>query len=337
VLLIIILGIMQSYIGYRPIGDFAKYNQALLVKYFNLPGDTVPSYSTIRRVLMGLDWSELLAIFNEWAKEEYQDKEGLEWLAVDGKSLKSTVINHDEATQNFVMFASFFSQETGIVLHLERWENKEASEVHQVQDMVKDTELTNRNFTLDSLHSNRVTPQLIIESNNDYLITLKANQLNLYKHVKEVTSNSQPVSVDYEEERSHGRHILRQTSVFKVIYPFTSTWQHIKSYIKVERYGEREGQEYHQIAYYISSLLENAQTFAQRIRGHWQIENRLHWTKDVIFQEDALPFGDFQAVSNFSILQTIGLNLFRGLGFLSITQGQRWLDNRWFRLGDLLE
>jgi hypothetical protein len=105
------------------------------------------------------------------------------------------------------MFASFFSQETGIVLHLERWENKEASEVHQVQDMVKDTELTNRNFTLDSLHSNRVTPQLIIESNNDYLITLKANQLNLYKHVKEVTSNSQPVSVDYEEERSHGRHI----------------------------------------------------------------------------------------------------------------------------------
>ena len=58
---------------------------------------------------MELNWSELLDIFNEWAKEEYQDKERLEWIAVDGKSLRSTVINHDDATQNFVMFASFFS------------------------------------------------------------------------------------------------------------------------------------------------------------------------------------------------------------------------------------
>ena len=208
VLLIIILGIMQSYIGYRPIGDFAKYNQALLTKYFKLPRVKIPSYSTIRRVLMELNWSELLDIFNEWAKEEYQDKQRLEWIAVDGKSLRSTVINHDDATQNFVMFASFFSQETGIVLHLERWENKESSEVHQVQDMIRDTELTNKNFTPDTLHSNRVTPQEIIDSNNDYLITLKANQLNLYKHVEEVTKNSQPVSVNEDNDRSHGRDIL---------------------------------------------------------------------------------------------------------------------------------
>lgn len=337
VLLIIILAIMQSYTSYRAIGDFAKYNQALLTKYFKLPTEKVPSYSTIRRVLMGLDWSELLDIFNEWAKEEYQDKEGLEWIAIDGKSLRSTVINHDDATQNFVMFASFFSQETGIVLHLERWENKESSEVHQVQDMVRDTELTGRILTLDALHSNRATPQEIIDSNNDYLITLKANQVNLYKHVEEVTKNSQPVSIDCEEDKSHGRDIIRLTSVFNVTEPFNNVWKHIKSYIKVERYGEREGKEYYHSAYYISSLVENAKTFSQKIRGHWKIENQLHWVKDVIFNEDTLPLTDFQAVSNLSILQTIGLNLFRGLGFLSITQGQRWLDNRWFRLCDLLE
>lgn len=337
VLLIIILGIMQSYVGYRAIGDFAKYNQALLTKYFKLPSEKMPSYSTIRRILMGLDWSELLDIFNEWAKEEYHDKEGLEWIAVDGKCLRNTVINHDEATQNFVMFASFFSQETGIVLYLERWENKESSEVHQVQDMVRDTELTDKTFTLDALHSNRVTPQEIIDSNNDYLITLKANQLNLYKHVEEVTKNSQPVSVDCDEDKSHGRHIIRLTSVFNVTHPFNTIWEHIKSYIKVERYGERDKKEYYNSAYYISSLVENAQTFAQKIRGHWKIENQLHWVKDVIFKEDTLPLTDFQAISNLSILQTIALNLFRGLGFLSITKGQRWLDNRWFRLCDLLE
>ena len=54
------------------------------------------------------------------------------------------------------MFASFFSQETGIVLHLERWENKESSEVDKVQDMVRNTELTDIIFTLDALPYNRV-------------------------------------------------------------------------------------------------------------------------------------------------------------------------------------
>ncbi len=127
VLLIIIPAIMQSYTSYRAIGDLAKYNQALLTKYFKLSREKVPYYSTIRRFLMGLNWSDILYSFHEWAREEYQNKEGLYWSAIDGKSLRSNVINHDDATQNFVMFASFFSQETGIVLHLEQWENKESS------------------------------------------------------------------------------------------------------------------------------------------------------------------------------------------------------------------
>jgi predicted transposase YbfD/YdcC len=55
--------------------------------------------------------------------------------------------------------------------------------------------------------------------------------------------------------------------------------------------------------------------FAEIIRGHWKIENQLHWVKDVIFEEDKSQISDFQAASNWSILTTIGLNLFRSLGF----------------------
>lgn len=238
---------------------------------------------------MGLNCSDILYIFNEQAREEYQNKEGLDWIAIDGKSLRSNVINHDDATQNFVMFASFFSQETGIVLHLERWENKESSEVDKVQDMVRNTELTEKIFTLDAFHSNRVTLHEIIDSNNDYLITLKVNQLNLYKPVEEVTKNSQPVSIDCEDDKSHGRDLIRLTSVFNVTHPFNSVWEHIKSYIKVERYGERGGEEYYNCAYYISNFVESDQTFARKIRGHCNIENQLHWVKDVIFKEDILP------------------------------------------------
>jgi predicted transposase YbfD/YdcC len=81
------------------------------------------------------------------------------------------------------------------------------------------------------------------------------------------------VSINCDEDRSHGRDIIRLTSVFSFAHPFNTIWQHIKSYIKGERYGERDGKEYYNCAYYISSLRDNAQTFAQKIRGHWQIDS----------------------------------------------------------------
>ncbi|GCL51591.1 transposase [Microcystis aeruginosa NIES-3804] len=76
----------------------------------------------------------------------------------------------------------------------------------------------------------------------------------------------------------------------------------------------------------------SGQVFAEIIQGHWKIENQLHWVKDVIFQEDKSQISDFQAASNWSILTTMGLNLFRSLGFISITEGQRWLAERWKKL-----
>ena len=109
-------------------------------------------------------------------------------------------------------------------------------------------------------------------------------------------------------------------------------FENLRRIIKVERRGSRGDKTYEETAYYISSLTESAQVFAKIIRGHWKIENQLHWVKDVIFEEDKSQISDFQAASNWSILTTIGLNLFRGLGFLSITEGQRWLAERWEKL-----
>ncbi len=76
--------------------------------------------------------------------------------------------------------------------------------------------------------------------------------------------------------------------------------------------------------------------FNKIIRGHWTIENQLHWVKDVILGEDKSQIKDFNPATNMSILQTIGMNLFRSRGFISITEGKRWLANKWDRLMILL-
>jgi predicted transposase YbfD/YdcC len=100
-------------------------------------------------------------------------------------------------------------------------------------------------------------------------------------------------------------------------------WGKITSLIKVERSGTRGKKDYEHLAYYISSLSVSAEIFASKIRGHWLIENQLHWVKNVVFKEDIWSRHNYIAVTNLSVLTTLALNLYRFLGFSSLTCGQR--------------
>ncbi|MBE9095429.1 ISAs1 family transposase [Tychonema sp. LEGE 07203] len=138
--------------------------------------------------------------------------------------------------------------------------------------------------------------------------------------------NSENQTVDI----SQGRQIVRKVSVFNIESLNTaefnlSEWSNISSLIKVERSGTRGRKDYEHEAYYISSLSADAEKISSKIRGHWLIENQLHWVKDVIFQEDIWPRHDYKAVTNLSILSTISMNIYRLLGFRSVKAGQRWL------------
>jgi predicted transposase YbfD/YdcC len=158
----------------------------------------------------------------------------------------------------------------------------------------------------------------------------------LYKSLTLISQTELPDSIFQEQDSSHGRLINRETQVFNVCNKLNNKWSQIKTFIKVIRKGKRGNKNYQQIAYYISSKEENAQHFAEKIRAHWQIENQLHWVKDVILGEDKSLISQCQPATNLSILQTIVLNFFRILGFLSITEGQRWLSTKASRLQVLL-
>ncbi|MBU7586123.1 MAG: ISAs1 family transposase, partial [Nostoc sp. TH1S01] len=118
----------------------------------------------------------------------------------------------------------------------------------------------------------------------------------------------------------------------------STDWVGLKSIIQVERVGTGAGHPYQQIAYYISSLSQSASDFAQGIRGHWGIENRLHWGgsavggfpdlrrlpfKDVVFDEDSAQMIDGYAAANFSIIRSFVINLLRHNGFDSLTRAIR--------------
>lgn len=151
VLLFVIMGTMNGYVGYRAWGDFVKRHSRALIKAFGIEKHGVPSYSTIRRVVMGVDFDLLVKIFNQWA-QNYVEIEESEWLSTDGKSIKGTVQNYNSSGQNFVSIVSVFASKRGLVFGMEKLENKSESEIQVVQHLIDALNIKGAVFSFDSLH-----------------------------------------------------------------------------------------------------------------------------------------------------------------------------------------
>jgi hypothetical protein len=86
-LLFVIMGTMSGYVGYSAWGDFVKRHRRKLIETFGIQKHSFPSYSTIRRIVMGVDFDKLAAKFNDWG-QHYVDLEASEWCGIDGKSIR---------------------------------------------------------------------------------------------------------------------------------------------------------------------------------------------------------------------------------------------------------
>jgi predicted transposase YbfD/YdcC len=181
------------------------------------------------------------------------------------------------------------------------------------------------------------TTQLVVERGNDYVIAVKGNQPKLFHQLQATCRENQFFERFTDIEKNRNRVTYRIVSVFDDIRKIDSDWSGVKSLVQVDRIGIRQGQAYQQTNYYISSLAASAAQFAQFIRGHWGIENRFHWVKDVVFQEDTLPLRHHNAASNWSLLRTIVINLARQHGYDSLTKAERFLSHNIDKLFSLLE
>lgn len=332
VLTLISLALLTGNITYKQIDNFRKNEEDKLIKLLGIDSKRLPSYSTIRRVMTEIQQSELQKGFQSIVEKHYGQKSGLDWIAIDGKCLKNTLTNYENEQQNRQIMVSGFSQKTKLVIMAESFETKQCSENAKVRSMIETCGLSNKVFTLDALHCSRETTQTIIDSKNDYLITVKANQIKLHNDLKKLAKTQKPLTLYQSKDNGHGRYVIRTVSVFEGHRVKHKNYPHLRSFIKVERVGFRGNKEYNQILYYISSRKLDAQTFAEKIQEHWSIENQVHWVKDVIFKEDKSRLKSRDVASKFSLFVTLTLNVYRSLGFVSIKEGQDWLGKNWAKI-----
>lgn len=154
IILITIMAIMSHVYTYRGIESFIKRHKQDLIKQLNIKKDRVPSYPTLRRVLMKLNFNDVAEVFKQWILEnDLVSSES--WISIDGKSIRSTVTDYNSINQNFVSIVSAFAHNTGIVIMSESYQNKKSSEISVVENLIQALGLQDMTFTLDALHSKK--------------------------------------------------------------------------------------------------------------------------------------------------------------------------------------
>ena len=145
----------------------------------------------------------------------------------------------------------------------------------------------------------------IIDSGNNYLIVVKRNQKTLYRQIESQILNTNAISHFEDTEKTRNRLTHRTVEVFSPPSNLDSRWVGVHSIVKIFRSGIRGGRDYESdlATYYISSLPPTSSLIAQGIRQHWGIENRLHWVKDVVTQEDTSPKLQGKASTNVSLIK----------------------------------
>jgi len=174
VLMITIIATMSGYQGYRAIGDFAQRYKKELIKYLEIEKGKVPSFPTVRRVLMEIDHKRFGDIFTEWMKH-YMKKSNSQWIAVDGKAIKGT--KQKEEDKKLAHLVSFFASDSKEILIARKTVSK-SNEIPLVQEMMKEFPLKDMIITLDALHCQTKTLKAIKNSGNDYVVQVKENQKN---------------------------------------------------------------------------------------------------------------------------------------------------------------
>jgi hypothetical protein len=166
VMLVVVLGSLCGYRGYRPLADFSQQHWQTLCELVELPLTTrLPSYSTYRRVLHRVDFEPLVNLFNRWSQMMIQLTEQT-WVAADGKSIRSTLTDYSESYQNFVTTVSAFTHQSGVVLRLQVMNNQQTSEIEVVRQLIAALAGQPIVFTLDALHCQKKRSRKLLSNSN---------------------------------------------------------------------------------------------------------------------------------------------------------------------------
>lgn len=326
---IILIGFLAILCGaptWFAIEDFGRVKEKWLKKFLKLENG-IPSHDTFRRVFALIDPIQmetatvnfLLENMNSIKKSLNLKDSGPRLICVDGKEQKGTGRKYgtDEEIRN-LQTLHVFDASSEICL-FSRSIDKKTNEIPVAQEVLKTIQLKGCIVSFDALHTQKNTIDIIAEQKGDYIGALKGNQGILSSEAEatftpEVKAKIKSQGKDYYEssEKSHSQVEIRRYYMAKAKHRFKGVveWRNLRNFTCYEKYTCNiiTGKETTEIRYYITSL-RDVELCADSIRGHWSVENKLHWHLDYSFDEDDNTTMDQNAFNNFSMLNKMALSL----------------------------
>ncbi len=317
---ILVIAICASISGaddFVAIAAWGCAQEAWLRERLALPNG-IPSHDTFDRVFRHLDPEAFSRCFLAWVQAVREATDG-EVVALDGKTLRHSF---DRANgKAAIHLVSAWATQNRLVLGQLKVDDK-SNEITAIPALLRLLDINGCIVTIDAMGCQKAIARQIVEQGGDYLLALKENQPSLYADVEEFFTEARAThfagiahGFHREVDGGHGRVETRRCwSVGEIDWlRERHAWLQLTSIALVERtrqVGERKTVE---VGYYLSSLPGGTAPDAQRAggaaRGHWGIENQVHWVLDVAFLEDGCRARCDHVAQNLATLRHIGLNL----------------------------
>jgi predicted transposase YbfD/YdcC len=334
ILVLVISAVCSNAKGWEAIEDFGHAKLDWLRQFVPL-ANGVPSHDCIEYVMTRLSPVQFRDCFMSWT-QAVKD-EANELIAVDGKTARGS---RDRANRGHPLhMVTAWACESRLVLAQEATAEK-SNEITAIPKLLELLELKGCIVTLDAMGCQRDIAHQIKQQDGDYVMGLKGNQSNLQEAVDDYFTTAkahqfQSVPHDYSEEidKDHGRLDIRRYWITEDLstLPSPEHWAGLRSIGMVEReciQGDRTTVEQR---LFIASIPADARRFAKAVRGHWGIENTLHWRLDVTLAEDASRIRKGNGPAMMACIRHLCINLFEREGSkLSLPKKQNkaaWNDD----------
>ena len=309
ILSLVVIGIICGADSWDAIEEFGKAKKEFLSTFLSLPNG-IPSHDTINRVFSLIQPKKFELAFISWAKSLKNKEISSEVIAIDGKSIRGSKDSFHGSKSIHLVNAWACSNE--LVLGQLKVDGK-SNEITAIPVLLDLLDIEGCIVTIDAMGTQREIATKIIENKADYILALKGNQGNLEEEVESIfrVQNSEDEAIDIEKNR--GRIETRTCQIIRDLkfLDKKENWEGLKSIIKITSIREIGDKKTTETRLYISSLEHSAKEINKYIRSHWAIENSLHWTLDMTFDEDRQRKRDKNAAENFAQAQKIALNLLK--------------------------
>lgn len=314
ILAIALLALMGGADSWEDLTLFGIAKEDILRTVFEL-SNGIPSPDTFRRVISRISPDALENLYRQWVRP-YVGSCLQKQICMDGKTIRGASKRADHPLH----MVSAWVREDKISLGQLRVAEK-ANEIIAIPLLLDSMDVAGSVITIDAMGCQKEIAKKIVEKQAGYLLAVKLNHPTMYEEISEYfdwalnnpAEKGQLSIWESPKELEHNRNCIWRAYVTNEVEWFQSKkdWAEIKSFVMVERSKKGSDGISVEKAYYISNLEADAQTMLRYSRGHWSIENQLHWRLDVQFSEDKSSIYKDYGAQNFSLLRKLAMAILK--------------------------